>query len=181
MDLDVISEATALTRIESGKLIYAPAKPTLIVPKLIIPAQSYLVSLVKDHPESLFDITPRQFEELIAELFHDFGFDIELTQATRDGDRDIVAIYEAANIKTKYLIECKRYKSTTKVSLAIVQRLYGVKMSEAANKAILVTTSSFSKPANQFASSHVWDLDLKGYDDIIQWVDDYNSTRKPFI
>ncbi len=34
------------------------------------------------HPEKLYDLSPRQFEELVASILRDFGFDVELTQAT---------------------------------------------------------------------------------------------------
>ncbi len=181
IDIDEIIDTSRLIRVESGKLLYSPPKPQLIIPNLIIPVEKYLISLIKNNPESLFNISPREFEQLIAELFNDFGFYTELTQQTRDGGRDIIAIYEKANIRTKYLIECKRYKPKRKVSVAIVQRLFGVKISEAANKAILVTSSSFTKSATEFASNHIWDLDLKGYNDIIQWVNDYKNIKRPFI
>lgn len=172
-DLELLRDVIPLTKITAGTLLYTPPKPSLIIPKLIIPTQSYFISLIKDKPDLLFNITPRQFEELIAELFHSFGFEVELTKATRDGGRDIIAVNETLDIKTKYLIECKRYSPNNKVSVSIVQRLYGVKMSEAANKGILVTTSSYTRDAREFASKHVWDLDLKAYDDIIGWVRKY--------
>lgn len=52
-------------------------------------------------------IDRRQFEELIAELFVGFGYEVELTRRTRDGGKDIVAI-KRREVNTKYLIECKR-------------------------------------------------------------------------
>ncbi len=181
MDIEEVRDLSKLINVKSGELLFSPPRPSLIIPRLIIPVHSCLVSLIKDNPKSLFNITPRQFEELIAELFRDFGFEIELTRATRDGGRDIIAVYEIANIKTKYLVECKRYDPSKKISIGIVQKLFGVKMSEAANKAILVTTSSFTKPAIEFASKHLWDLDLRDYNDIIQWVNNYKTMNRPFI
>jgi hypothetical protein len=174
-DHEMINDALSITRIRDTQLIYTPPKPTLIIPSLIIPTEAYLISLIQKDPKLIFGISPRQFEELIAELFHNRGFDVELTQATRDGGRDIIAIYETLDIQTKYLIECKRYAPSNKVSLSIVQRLFGVKTAEPANKAILVTTSSYTKDAKAFASDHIWDLELKAYDDIMSWVKKYNN------
>jgi HJR/Mrr/RecB family endonuclease len=37
----------------------------------------------------------RLFEEFVAELFHEFGYEVELTKRTRDGGRDVIAIREA--------------------------------------------------------------------------------------
>jgi hypothetical protein len=172
-DHDLVNNAIAIVRIKSGTTIFAPPKPDLIIPCLIIPSQSYLISLIKDHPGLIFNITPRQFEELIAEVFHARGFEVELTQPTRDGGRDIIALFETLNVRSKYLIECKRYSTTNKITLSVVQRLYGVKMAESANKAILATTSSFTRDALAFASNHIWDLDLKPYDDIMRWIKEY--------
>ena len=37
-------------------------------------------------------LKPREFEQLIAELWHGFGYDVDLTKQTRDGGKDIIAI-----------------------------------------------------------------------------------------
>lgn len=172
-DAEIIDEAITFTKIKEGSLLFIPPKPKLLVPQLIIPTQSYFISLIKNKPDFIFNITPRQFEEIIAELFHNFGFDVELTKPTRDGGRDIIAINEIHDIQNKYLIECKRYAPANKISVSIVQRLYGIKVSEAATKAILVTTSSYTSDARKFASKHIWELDLKAYDDVINWIKNY--------
>jgi len=66
------------------------------------------------HPEKLYDLNPRKFEELIASILKDLGFDVELTKVTRDGGRDIIA-----SIRTKVstfltYVECKRYSPENK-------------------------------------------------------------------
>ncbi len=66
---------------------------------------------------------------------------------TRDGGRDIVAIGEKARSLLKYIIECKRHRKDRKVGISYVRALYGVKLSEGATKAILATTSGFTKGA----------------------------------
>src|SRR5713226_7587905 len=45
-----------------------------------------------DHPHELKRIGHRQFEELVAELFRGFGYDVELTKRTRDGGIDVIAV-----------------------------------------------------------------------------------------
>ena len=44
------------------------------------------------YPRRLYELKPRQFEELVAEIWDAFGFEVELTQQTRDGGKDILAI-----------------------------------------------------------------------------------------
>lgn len=118
-------------------------------------------------PESLHSTDPRFFEDLIANVFASFGYDVQLTKRTRDGGRDIVAIGSPDSIHVKYLIECKRYKRERKVSVEQVRQLFGVQQSERATKAILATTSGFTKPARRFAAQHVWELQLIDFGELI--------------
>ncbi len=78
------------------------------------------------------------------------------------------------DIPIKYIVECKQYSMKRKVGIEHIQRLFGVKISVNANKGILVTTSQFSKDALTFASNHLWDIELKDYNDIIQWIKNIN-------
>jgi HJR/Mrr/RecB family endonuclease len=156
-----------------GRLIYVPKTNLIYAPEILLEVNDEVIKRIARDPESIFAISPRKFEEIIAELFIDRGFEVELTKSTRDGGRDIIAIHKQMNVPTKYLIECKRYARTNKVSIATVQRLFGVKVAEAANKAILATTSTFTRDARHFASTHMWDLDLKDYDDIMAWIKVY--------
>jgi restriction system protein len=95
-------------------------------------------------------IDPRRFEELIAHIFSLHGFVVELTKQTRDDGRDIIAIRSDLGIKSKYLIECKRYALTNPIDVQFVRALYGTQMKEGANKAILATTSRFTPDARSF-------------------------------
>jgi restriction system protein len=162
-----ILELTATTR------ILLPKAPEIVIPELILPSQALLMKKIADNPASIFAISPREFEEIIAEIFHQKGFHVELTKQTADGGRDIIAIHNKLNIHSKYIIECKRYAPERKVSVELVRSLLGVKTSENANKAVLATTSSFTSPAKEFAHHNLWHLDLKAYNDVMGWITDY--------
>jgi Restriction endonuclease len=172
-EFEEIESYLDILNVYEGQLIYVPKHDTIYTPTLILEVHSELIKMIARNPKMVFEISPRKFEEIIAELFFKKGFEVELTKATRDGGRDIVAVYEHMNVKSKYLIECKRYAPTNKVSIGIVQRLFGVKVAESANKAILATTSFFTKDARNFANNHLWDLDLKDYNDIMAWIKTY--------
>lgn len=134
---------------------------------------SDLMATISAWPELLYQIDPRKFEEIIAEVFDKHDFQVELTPRTRDGGRDIVAIRSTLGVKSKYIIECKRYAKTNPVSVGLVRSLYGVQTQEGANKSILATTSHFTSGAKNFASSAnstQWGMDLKDYDDIVEWI-----------
>jgi hypothetical protein len=51
-----------------------------------------LIRYLAMHPEIMHELEPRQFEELIAELFSRMGYVVELTNRTRDGGKDICAL-----------------------------------------------------------------------------------------
>lgn len=145
--------------------------------KIIVPKHDVLVLSVKlllaeitRQPDTLFNVSPRQFEELVAEIFSQNGFSVELMQQTRDGGKDIIAVSNNMGIPTQYIIECKRYSHNKKVSLDIVQRLYGVKFALKASVGLVVTTSTFTSDALEFANQHPWELSLKDYGSLMGWI-----------
>lgn len=128
---------------------------------------------LKVHPEKLYEMSPRKFEELVASILKDMGFDVELTQATRDGGRDIIA--HIRNAVTSYLthIECKRYAADNKVGVGIIREVIGVHNIHRATKSIIVTTSFFSADAIKEAEKMENLLDLKDFNDIKEWLRRY--------
>lgn len=136
-----------------------------------------LISEIARNPKLLYQIDSRKFEELLANIFSRHGFSIELTKKTRDGGRDIIAIRSDLGIKSKYIIECKRYAIHNPVRVDLVRNLYGVQTQEGANKSVLATTSYFTPDAKKFADSvntTQWAMDLKGYEDIVRWIKQTN-------
>jgi HJR/Mrr/RecB family endonuclease len=165
-----IDDCLSRLSISAPSLLYVPNSPTIFLPQLVKVVDTSLIPRIKADPSLIYRVHPRQFEEVIADIFSKFGFLVELTKQTRDGGRDIIALLNKMDINCKYIIECKRYAPTRKVSIGIVQRLLGVKVAEAANKAILVTTSSYTLDARRFESNHLWDLSLKDNNDILGWI-----------
>ncbi len=138
-----------------------------------------LVEYFLKNPKRLRSIKSRDFEELIAELFDVFGFEVELTQSTRDGGRDIIAVGNQQIAASKYLIECKRYAEPNKVGIQSVRSLYGVVNDEHATKGILDTTSSFTGPAEEFLERNKWVLEGRAFDGIVNWLREYQRLKFP--
>jgi len=137
-----------------------------------------LIAKIKQDPDQIRDITSRQFEEIIAEVFKKRGFTVELTKRTRDGGKDIVAISEdKLGIKTKFFIECKHYKEGNKIGVDVVRSLNGVKnQKEGPNKTIIATTSSFTLDAEKFVTEQMsssWDMELADYNRVMDWIKNY--------
>lgn len=131
-----------------------------------------LIQYFSNHPKEMKTMDRRKLEEMIAELFYGFGYEVELTKQTRDGGRDIIAIKDS-EVSTKYLIEAKRPDPKNIIGIGPVRELYGVKSDERATKAILATTTYFTRDAIMFFDRHKWELEPRDYEGIIKWINDY--------
>lgn len=141
---------------------------------VIVDINDEIKKYLNNHPEKLYELTPRKFEELVADIFKDLGFDVELTKATRDGGRDIIARIKNGVVDFLTYIECKKYSSSNKVGVDIIRKVQGVHYTKNANKSIIVTTSFFTKDAREEAKIRENILDLKDFNDIREWLKKYN-------
>jgi hypothetical protein len=149
---------------------------TLFDPKssiIVTDMDDVIKNYFKRNPEKLYNINPRKFEELIASIFKDLGFDVELTKATRDGGRDIIASIRNAATNFLAYVECKRYAADNKIDVGIIRNVVGVQYIEKPSKSIIVTTSFFTKDAKETAKKIENQLDLKDFDDIKAWLQKY--------
>jgi len=74
-----------------------------------------IISDIYHNNDKLYVLSGRQFETIIAELLASQGFGVELTQQTKDGGYDIIALSKINNdIPLKFLVECKKYDSSRK-------------------------------------------------------------------
>ncbi|OOG60165.1 restriction endonuclease [Rhodanobacter sp. C03] len=87
--------------------------------------------------------------ELFAKVFSGNGAEVHVTQASRDGGVDAIALDPDPIKGGKIVIQAKRYTAT--VGVSAVRDLYGTVMNEGANRGILVTTSDFGPDAYRFA------------------------------
>jgi len=158
---------------EPETIYFAKAESLIVLPEVISTFSPAIMKILADNPKFLYQISDRDFERLIAEIFACKGYEVELTARTRDGGKDIVAFYrDQLGFRTKYIVECKRYAWHKPVDISVVQRLEGVRHSLDAHKGILATTSRFTQPAIDWATTerNVWNLELKNYNDIVDWL-----------
>lgn len=146
----------------------------VVAPKIIIANEELLYSL-KRHPEDLHTITHRKFEELIAELLDDMGFKIELTQASKDGGKDIIAEMETEIGKILCLVEAKHYSPNHPVQVSLVRQLLGTYVDYGATSAMLVTSSHFTRGAKEFQARNKYQISLREYEDVVRWIRKYKS------
>jgi HJR/Mrr/RecB family endonuclease len=125
------------------------------------------------HPEKLYELSPRKFEILIADILKDLGFTTELTQATRDGGRDIYAYVKNAVTSFLMYVECKRWAANKKVGIQVVQRLHGAAKADGAHKSMIVTTSFFTIPAQREQRKISAQMEIKNYEALKEWLTRY--------
>ena len=148
------------------------AEPDEASPLLVFSVDTWarLIRTLADDPKQLFDMPPRAFEELIAELLSREGMEVTLTPATRDGGRDILAIAHTPIGEQLYLAECKRHGRDNPVGVAVVRSLYGVVMRENASAGLIVTTSRFTSDAMKFAEPIHYRMGLKEFTGLVHWL-----------
>lgn len=166
---------SVIERIKQLRELYGPSDPPADLIKVINTISSELIVYLKGHPRALYDIQPRQFEELVAEILASFGWEVQLTPQTRDGGYDIFAISkDVSGCHTSWLIECKKYRAENKVGVEYARALYGVKADLRVANAMLATTSDFTNGTRQFKASR-YDFDLRNYSDILEWINSYKA------
>lgn len=120
-----------------------------------------------EQKERIRNMSSREFEYFVADIFESKGYVVQVTQATRDGGCDIIATKNDGLVPYMILIECKHYSQKHKVSVELVRSLYGVQNSKRANKSVLVTSSTFTSDAREFAESQNTLITLVDIDDLL--------------
>jgi restriction system protein len=93
-------------------------------------------------------LTPSQFEAYVAyRLFGRRGYQVNNVRDVKDGGVDIVVTDEWGQ---SAIVQCKRYRGT--VGAPIVRDLYGTMIHSGVGYAYLVTNSTFSEEARQWAA-----------------------------
>ena len=140
--------------------------------------QEVIMDIAQDR-ELIYNISSREFEEVIECLFQDEGFETKLTQPTRDGGRDIIATKYEMGKPIVFYIECKRYGRRNSVGVSIVRSLFGVQTSDRINKSILVTTGHVTRDARRFVDDQNAMMSVIDADEIHELIQ--KSARKRLV
>lgn len=136
-----------------------------------------LTQYLLEHPNAINDLSPRKFEELIAYLMEKHGYEVELTQQSRDGGVDIFALKRDAFGSFLTIVDCKKYSITNPVGVGLVRTMYGTLIVEKASHGIIATTSRFTKGAQDLAEQCKYQLSLKDHADIMKWIENTKSNK----
>jgi hypothetical protein len=126
-------------------------------------------------PEAMRMLGAREFEQFIATLVDQLGFeDVVLTPRSGDRGRDVIAIKKVHGIVILFAFECKRYRPDLPVGPELLRALLGTIThgTTKANKGVLVTTSTFTSGARNFLLTEP-SIDGKDFDGIVAWLQEY--------
>jgi len=137
----------------------------------------------------LQNIDPYDFEDFVADLWEDRGWETTVAQDSNDMGVDVVAQKSTDLVEQKLVIQAKRYSEENKIGRPKIQQYHSLKEQDAAaDAAVVVTTSSFSKQAEDWADEH--NVKLIDGDDLVEiieerrrydLVDQYAPRLKPEI
>lgn len=165
-ELAAIDELCESYRLAPGPTgLFVPLRQHLLVARSIAEAEQ----LARDSRGLLLAMSPREFEEFMANVFKDLGFDVELTKTTRDGGVDLICMRSLHGIPIRIAVELKRYRNRP-IDVNLVRSFVGANEQWQANRLLYVTTSRYTASAHEFAdrfAKHI--LTLKEYDQIAEW------------
>lgn len=112
-------------------------------------------SVASELLERLFEVSPKYFETVVLDVLHKLGYgtsrsDLQQVGGSGDGGVDGVISLDRLGLEKVY-VQAKRWQSA--VGRPVVQGFYGALAGQHANKGVLITTSSFTPHAVEFAKS----------------------------
>lgn len=129
-------------------------------------------------PRDLDNLSPRAFEELIADLLREMGYAVELTRASKDGGVDIFARLATSSGSFLAVIDCKRYRIDRRIGVDKVRALAGLVWQECAEHAAFVATTYATGPARKWLAEHGrGQCAVHDRDRVLEWIERDRWTR----
>ncbi|QBY03733.1 restriction endonuclease [Thalassotalea sp. HSM 43] len=120
--------------------------------------------------DPLKNITWREFEMLVGEVYKKLGYLVYETQAGADGGVDLILKRNGEKI----IVQCKQWR-TQKIGVKTVRELYGVMVAESADRAIVMCSGTYTAESYVFAKGKP--LDLIGGSQLREMIDSVSTNR----
>lgn len=144
--------------LQPGWLVSAPAALLLAI------------DLLRDG-RLLSEMPWRTFEEMLGTLLEAEGWNVQVTQPSRDGGIDVVAVKEDKVLgSVRSIWQAKRYGPKRVVRLNEIRELSAVVDWERATKGVVVTTSRLTKDAIDWIRRDTYRLDYKDARMMESWI-----------
>lgn len=122
---------------------------------LIVHLKKVNSQLADDLLNQILLMSPKAFELLVVKLLEAMGYgDGTITQYTNDDGIDGVINEDKLGLD-KIFLQAKRWKADETVGAPEVQKFIGAIISHGGTKGVFVTTSKFSKKANELSTASI--------------------------
>ncbi len=154
-------------------------------------SEPYLISLtefsedqlrfLQEDPERLKQLTPERFQLLLADRFEAMGLCVQLVGRAneRDGGIDLIAFPDPRSNQPKYLlaVQAEHHRVDRKTGTPKVQKFVGAMQAVPQFRlGFVVTNTSFTWTAQQYAKNQSHFLRLRSLNDLIRWLrDDFEN------
>lgn len=113
----------------------------------------------------LDEIEPRVFEECIAKVFEEKGFQVELMAMRNELGFDIAIL--DLHPHSIAIVEVKKQNRNSRISVTEIQRVLGAAVGAHANSVVVVTAGGFTSSARFFAEGAPIRVELLTIDDLL--------------
>lgn len=127
--------------------------PEQIVAGVTLVTDPKLIARIIQYPNEIHSLSWWEFQEFVSELLRQSGHEVTLGPRGRDEGIDVIAERRSEVGIDLTLVQCKRNAPDNKVTSSVVKQLYGIVEQKGATRGLVVTTSTFTAPAQKFIES----------------------------
>lgn len=122
-----------------------------------------------ENPDALLRLQWRQFEKLLASVFRNQGYEVELGPGRGDGGVDLKLLQRDPIGDILTFVQARRNAPHRKIKLEPVQALHGASMACGATNSFFVTTSEYLPSARKFAARKNVQMELYTSSEVVEW------------
>ena len=109
-------------------------------------ASDSIIRQIAQDPDLVFKTEWRDLERVMAQIFAEIGFNVELTNSSHDGGKDVVLFCASAKQRDCcFYVEIKHWRSGSKIGSATIRKLIDVVFRDGANGGIFLSSSGFAR------------------------------------
>lgn len=131
---------------------------------VLSPINERILKYLVKNPQELYNLTSENFEIIMAEIYKKLGYNVERTQATHDGGKDIIIKKSEILGDFIYYVECKKYSPQNHIGVGLVKEFLGTIDTDRINGGIIATTSFFSLDSKKFIFDNKYDCIIQMHD-----------------
>lgn len=142
-------------------------------PKIIQDVKLVNISILQKidrNPNQINALSQEQFEYLVAELFEEKGYRVNLTNEIANDGRKLITLENSIFNNFMIYADCKKQSLDDTIGVKVIKELYGTVTADKATAGMVITSSYFSEDALNFTESIKHQMTLVDYVKLNQWM-----------